>query len=1275
MMVKFGNGGGKHSNLNNSFFKLIFLIVFFNLFSFASFGAGFQDKENGLIYNFERGILTINKDPSVSDGEVPKDGNDVPKREITQNGVNSVIDRDIFENTTLKEVKIEKGITSIGVSAFNECKSLKSVTIPEGVTSIGVSAFNKCKSLESVTIPEGVTSIGVSAFYNCSSLTSIIIPEGVTSISKHLFNGCKSLESVTIPNSVANISYCAFIQCSKLKSIVIPKNVTNIGEKAFYNCKSLTEIEVDEGNENYKSVNGVLFNKDVTELILYPISKAGTSYIIPEGVTSIGDYAFENCSNLTSVVIPSSVTEIGKNAFAWCSKLESITIPSSVKSIGNGAFEGSALTTVYYIGTAKMWEAIGIGDNNGTLTGAKRICYYNGELTIYGYQEITADDVNKAIGRNSTMAQNTEVTKVEISESTTSIGDYAFANCKSLTSITIPNSVESIGKNAFAWCSNLTSITILEGVRFIDEGAFQSCTSLTEIEVDEGNTEYKSENGVLLSKDGTQLILYPINKAETSYIIPEGVKEIGKNAFAWCSKLESVTITDSVTFIDEEAFANCKLLTSVTISEGVTSIGDYAFNNCSNLTNIVIPSSVTSIGGYAFCACSSLTNIAIPDSVGTIDNGAFERCTSLEDIYFGNGSALTKINCNMFAGCKALKTITIPKSVTTIGALAFHDCKSLKEVLYYGSEGDWGRINIEEQNNSLEKAQVIYNVNVECKLDDDTGKLIISGTGKITIACLNAAIKDRSKVETVIIEDGITGIGDKAFENCSNLTSVTIPSSVKSIGEGAFSGCSSLTTVYYLGTEDMWEEINKGANNGTLTGAKRICYYDGKLTISGYQEITADDVNKAIKRTDVDKEDYSVKTVIIKDGIGIGNNAFKNCKSLESVTISEGVRFIDEGAFEECSVLKSVTIPDSVTEIGGGAFFYCIKLTSVNLSKHFKLTEIKYSTFEGCTELNEITMANNIKKIGSDAFAGCKKLSSGEVYYYGSEKEWEELMEKKEGGNSYLESAQKKYNRGVVYNFDSDTGVLTISGKGEITQDKMNEDVKDNIENITQVIIGKEITGIGNNAFSGCSSLTSIIIPSSVTSIGDYAFADCESLVTVGYCGSSKEKWEEEWDKLLKKNTGTGNERLKNVDVTYVERVQWSGSDEDEEDGSGGKKTFTVTKIWNGDGYGKKIGYSKAKYREKPELEIYAKDADDDDFKELKEGKDKDYELKPFTYATIDGDKLVEFNQNNTVKITNEGAMKAETWKCEIVIYNYDNDKEYRVVEQKMTNYKTLYTE
>ena len=274
------------------------------------------------------------------------------------------------------------------------------------VTKIGNSAFLNCSSLTSITIPSSVTSIGNSAFWDCSSLTSITIPSSVTSIGWGAFRGCRSLTSVMFqdtqenPSQLSTIEGDAFHTCTSLRSITLPSSVASIADGSVFNDSDvLTTINVDSNNSNYCSVDGVLYNKNKTELVRYPEGKGGPSFEISRTVTEIGDWAFGNCSNLTSITIPSSVTSIGRNAFNSCRNLERITIPCNFDkskfddtginvledrdTFSNGTKPGAFTYSHEYVATYR-WEQ---RDNTWACT-ATRVCV-NGDSRMEGLGPVT----------------------------------------------------------------------------------------------------------------------------------------------------------------------------------------------------------------------------------------------------------------------------------------------------------------------------------------------------------------------------------------------------------------------------------------------------------------------------------------------------------------------------------------------------------------------------------------------------------------------------------------------------------------------------------------------------------------------------------------------------------------------------------------------------------------------------------------------------------------------------------------------------------------------
>ena len=498
----------------------------------------------------------------------------------------------------------------------------------------------------------------------------VVIPssyEGkpVTLIEDYAFEDCVNITEVIIPNSILSIDYDAFSGCSKLMRVVISSSVTSIGSNAFDRCVSLLSIEVDPSNERYSSIDGVLFNKDMTHLVFCPNGKEG-AYVVPDKVTMIEGYAFHHCEKLTSISLPSSLLVIDSGAFARCAKLEKITLPKDLAHIGKYAFnECMGLTSIEVEAGSRFFASI-----DGVLFSADRSTLLLCPSAKKGKYQVPEGVYTIA---SEAFANCELLTSVTIGEGVRTIEEFAFLRCYGITSFSLPDSLLLILESAFKECEALESIRIPSGVSYIHRNAFLYDESLVSIDVDEENSHYASIDGVLFDKAKSKLISCPAGRSG-SYEVPEGPTSILRFAFLHCEKINRITLSSTISNVEDRAFFSCISLEGIDVVEGnetyssssgvllsdhgetallcpegkqgefvapsgLKKVEESAFYNCIKLTSVTLPEGCVSIGDRAFMFASSLVSLVLPASLTSIGESAFDSCSRLTSITFAGTKA------------------------------------------------------------------------------------------------------------------------------------------------------------------------------------------------------------------------------------------------------------------------------------------------------------------------------------------------------------------------------------------------------------------------------------------------------------------------------------------------------------------------------------------------------------------------------------------------------------------------------------------------------------
>ena len=632
--------------------------------------------------------------------------------------------------------------------------NLTSMSIPNNVIDIGASAFEGCEALTTVTIGNSITSIGSSAFKSCTALTQVNIPNSVEEIESWAFYECTALEQVTIGDGVTTIGDYVFANCTSLTRLTLGKSLANIGESPFSQCDALEQVTWNAVNFedfsyayeapyfNNEHITSFVFGESVQHIPAYLCHDmvALTSVTIPANVQSMGDGVFQNCNALANLKVEANTPPtIQENTFQGISTSLDITVPAGSEAAYQAdpywkkLFDLASGVLSGMCGEHLTWT-LNTADSLLTISGT-------GAMTEYG-------DFSTPVPWNE---YQTAIKTLTIEDGATSVADYAFSGCFVLAQVTLPASITYIGYETFNNCPALTAVHYAGDIAGWCGITFGSHAS---------NPLYYASKLYI----GEDLI--------TELVVPDGITEIKDYAFRGYSALTQITLPGSVTNIGYSVFEGCTALTQANLGEGVESIGISAFRDCTALTQVNLGDEVESIGNSAFNGCSALVQMTLPASV-----------TDLGDKTFANCSALTTMTVlattppdmwqNTFDHVNADMLVLVPGASLTD----------------YEADSYWGKFTIAPLDG-------VCGENLTWAYAD--GTLTISGTGDMYDYDLTAPaewVDLTTRIDTLSLPDGLTTIGNYAFDSCANLAYLTIPASMVSIGNYAFSHCTGLTGI------------------------------------------------------------------------------------------------------------------------------------------------------------------------------------------------------------------------------------------------------------------------------------------------------------------------------------------------------------------------------------------------------------------------------------------------------------------------------------------------
>jgi ABC-type tungstate transport system substrate-binding protein len=955
-------------------------------------------------------------------------------------------------------------------------------------------------TLTRINLPSNVTTISTYSFLKCTNLSTIVLPSSLQAIGSGAFTACWGLTSILLPPSLTLIGSNSF-ESSSLESIFVPASVSIIEPGAFMHCNKLPAIDVETSSPYFKSVDGVLFNKSLTDLVEYPAGKLNTTYTIPETVTSINSNAFWDCQKIISLVIPGSVKSIKSGAFTGCAGLTSIELPLSIVSIENGGFQYCGnLTSI----KANWQVPLDLSSSSGVFNNLNKTnCTLNvpyGTKALYASANQWKDFTNIVESANgfslgaatasvgsAANSTTTVVLKANVSWSASSDQSWLSVSPASGTSnstltikattantsigtrsatVTVSSSgynsqtvlVSQDGNNGplnitagtlstTLTASELASIVKLTLTGTIDARDFRTMRDLMPL-----LAEVDLSGASIVAYTGTEGTIYENNNTYQANQIPYYAFRDPNTYPGGKTSLTAIKLPTTTTVINNDAFGNCTNLSLVSIPSSVLTLGSNAFYNCDGLTSITVPVSLTSIGFWTFGDCDKLTSFTIPGTVTSIGNNAFTYCDLLTSLVvdnantnysFADGVLFNKAKTELVA-CLTTKSgsYSIPATVLTIKFQAFWGCGGLT---------------------------------------------------------------------TILIPTSVKTIENRVFTGCQGLTTLDLPSSITAIGSYAFQDCGNLTSVKanwqipldLSSSSGVFNNLNK--TNCTLNvpyGTKAL--YASANQWKDFTNIveSANGFSLGAATASVGAAANSSTTVALNANVSWSASSDQSWLSVSPASGTSNSTLTLKATTANTSIgTRSVTVTVSssgyssqtvlVTQEGGA-----LTLTAGTLSTTLTATQLATTTYlrlTGTIDARDFrTMRDLMPLLAEVDLSGASIVAyTGiEGSYYGSNR-------------TYLADIIPSYAFRNPNTYPGGKASLT-SVKLPTTAIGINNSAFENCTNLISVTIPSSVLSIGNYAFRNCRELAPIQLPGSLTSIGYGAFSNCDKLTLLAIPASLK---------------------------------------------------------------------------------------------------------------------------------------------------------------------------